>query len=48
MKYSEKRNVLSLLLREERAAEWPDVLGEIVPGVGANSVRKCEAMGFAV
>ena len=32
---SEKRNVLSLLLKEERVTRVPDVLGEIVPDVGA-------------
>ena len=33
LKYSEKRNVLSLLLKEEKVAE--SLMGEIVPDVGA-------------
>ena len=40
---------MSLLLNKERVAEWvPDVLGEIVPDVGAKVWKSAKARGFAV
>ena len=44
MKYSEKTNVLNLLLKEERAA----ILGDIVPGVGTGVRESAKAMRFVV
>ncbi len=46
--YSEKKNVLSLLLKKERVAERLSILGEIVPTVRAEVWESAKAMGFVV
>ena len=46
--YSEKRNVLSLHLKEERVAECLMPWGKYVPDVGTEVCERTKAVGFVV